>query len=336
MRNLASVQVINEIHPIPNADAIEVATVLGWHVVVKKDSFHRVGEKVVYCEIDSVMPENNPAFDFLKNEKGEMSRIRTVCMRGQISQGIVFPMSILPEGEYEVGQDVTDILGVKKYEPEIPPDLIGKKKNDFPSFVSKSDETRIQILQDVLNKYEGVLTYESEKIDGTSATIFLNNGEFGVCSRSNEWFDEPTNKFWRVAKAHDLERKLRSLNMDIVLQGELFGEGIQGNKYKMNDVDIFYFNIFDIKKHEYFDFEDFRRFIKELNLNTVPILATNVPLISNIDALVEKSIGKSVVNPKIQREGIVMRPMKEINDLQMGRVSFKAINPKFLLNNKDA
>lgn len=336
MRNLASIQTITAINPIANADAIEVADILGWHVVVKKNSFHRVGEKVVYCEIDSVMPENNPEFDFLKNEKGEMKRIKTVVMRGQVSQGIAFPLSILPAGTYDVGQDVTDIIGVKKYEAPIPAELEGKKKGDFPSFMPKSDETRIQILQDVLTAHKGVLTYESEKIDGTSATIYLNNNEFGVCSRGNDWFDTPDNQFWEVAKRYKLEEKLRSLNMDIALQGELHGFGIQGNKYKMNTREIAFFNVFDIKKYKFFDFNDFVSLIKDLGLKTVPILATDIPLIDDIDKLVKKSYGKSVLNPNVPREGIVIRPMQEINDTQIGRLSFKAINPKFLLKFEDA
>ena len=335
MRKLASVQIINEIHPIENADAIEVAKVLGWHVVVmKKDNF-RVGDKVVYVEIDSIMPSDDPRYDFLKNE-GTMKRIKTISLRGQISQGIAFPMDILPEGNYEVDQDVTDILRITKYEPKIPECLDGLKKGDHPSFVPKSDETRVQILQPLLDKYNGELTYWTEKIDGTSATLSLKDNEFGVSSRNNEWIEKEGNLFWKVARKQNVEEKLRSLNMDIVLQGELFGAGIQDNKYKMQTQNIMYFNAFDVKNYSYFSFNEFVLLMKDLKLSTVPILGTDIPLINDIDTLVEQSIGKSVLNPKVHREGIVIRPMKEIKDSQFGRVSLKVINPKFLLGFKDA
>lgn len=336
MRKLASIQTITNIHPIANADAIEVADILGWHVVIKKDDHFKIGDKVVYVEIDSLMPEDKPAFDFLKKENGKMSRIKTISLRGQTSQGIAFPMSILPEGNYEVGQDVTDIIGVVKYEPPIPACLEGKIKGAFPAYVPKSDETRVQVLQEVLDRYKGTPMYHSEKIDGTSVTYAYKDNEFDVCSRNNNWLESESNSMWKIARVQKLEEKLKSLNLDIALQGELHGEGIQGNKYKMHGQDVRYFNAFDIKTHTYFNFEDFLRLMKELNLLTVPILATNVPLINDIDALVEQSRGMSVLNANTHREGIVIRPMVELKDYTMGRVSFKAINPKFLLKYEDS
>ena len=336
MRKLASIQVIREIHPIEGADAIEVCKILGWSVVIKKEDRFKIGDKVVYVEIDSICPSDNPVFDFLKKDSGRMSRIRTISLRGQISQGIVFPISILPEGNYEVDQDVTDIIGIVKYEPPIPACLSGEMKGKFPSFMPKTDETRVQILQDVLNQYEGTLMYYSEKTDGSSSTIYLKDNEFGVCSRELEWRETENNSFWKVARKYSVEEKLRSLNMDISLQGELYGEGIQGNKYKVRGQEIAFFNVFDIKKYKFFDFDDFITLMKELKLPTVPILSINVPLIANIDELVEQSKGVSVLNNKTQREGIVIRPMKEIQDRKFGRVSFKAINPKFLLKYEDA
>lgn len=104
MRKLVSVQVIRELLPIEGADAIELAKVLGWSVVVKKGEF-RVGEKVVYAEVDSVFPEKEE-FEFLRPLN---FRIRTIKLRKQISQGICFPLSILPPGKYEEYQEVTDL-----------------------------------------------------------------------------------------------------------------------------------------------------------------------------------------------------------------------------------
>ena len=132
MRKLASIQTIQALEPIPEADVIERAKVLGWWVVVKKGDF-KVGDLVVYGEIDSLMPER-PEFEFLRKScyrnpfltsEGEVLqragfRIRTVQMRGQISQGICFPVealrTLLPS-TLEVGQDVTESLGIIKYDP---------------------------------------------------------------------------------------------------------------------------------------------------------------------------------------------------------------------------
>ena len=127
MRKLVSIQEIKDIKPIENADKIEVVKVLGWNVVVKKDEF-KIGDKIVYAEIDSLFPEKEE-FEFLRDRH---FRIRTIRLRGQVSQGICFPMDILPEGNYEIGDDVTKILGVTKYEPPIPACLSGQAKRNIP------------------------------------------------------------------------------------------------------------------------------------------------------------------------------------------------------------
>ena len=99
MRKLASIQKIMNLQPIAQADAIEKATVLGWQLVVKKEEF-KVGDLVVYCEIDSLMPHRTE-FEFLK-PRG--MRVRTIRLRGQISQGICFPLSILPT-DFDMKED---------------------------------------------------------------------------------------------------------------------------------------------------------------------------------------------------------------------------------------
>lgn len=209
MRKLASIQKIEKLQPIESADSIELATVLGWNVVVKKGEFN-VGDLVVYCEIDSVLPDK-PEFSFLR-DRG--MRIKTIKLKGQISQGICFPLSILLDA------DVTDILEIKKYEPLIPECVSGVMKSTFPSFIPKTDETRVQVLKKTLEQYAGSLCYVAEKIDGSSATYFIKNGEFGVCSRNME-LSESENSYWKIAEKFDIENKLRSLGLDIAIQGDL-------------------------------------------------------------------------------------------------------------------
>lgn len=334
MRKLASIQRIKSLEPIEGADAIEKATVLGWQLVVKKEEFN-VGDLAVYCEIDSILPDR-PEFAFLK-PRG--MRIRTIRLRGQVSQGICFPLSILPDHvEIQEDLDVTEILGIEKYEPPIPAYLSGKVKGKFPSFIPKTDETRVQILQKVLDKYQGVSCYVSEKLDGSSATYFIKDKEFGVCSRNMELFEDDENSFWKVARELNIEEKLRSLNKNIAIQGELIGEGIQDNKLRLRGQTVRIFNAFDIDKFEYDPYQEFLDLMYKLDLPIVPIMETDYKLENDIDAIVKKATVRSLICKDVWAEGIVIRPHLEKMDLLLsiesfntGRVSFKAINPEFLI-----
>jgi hypothetical protein len=367
MRNLATIQAISNLEPILGADAIEKATVLGWELVVKKGEF-KVGDLCVYCEIDSVLPER-VEFEFLRDRK---FRVKTIKLRGQISQGICFPVSILPQDtKIEIGKDVTEVLGIKKWEPyeeeqrmanqngksSYPhwmPKWLGKKlfrykwirdffkksqgNKTFPSLVPKTDETRVQVLQSLLDKYKGSVCYYTEKLDGSSITLYLINGKFGVCSRNMDLKKDKTNRFWKVVIDHDLERKVKELfkGQNIALQGELIGQGVQGNKYKLTGNDIYFFNLYDIKKHSFSSFIHLMGVCKLLKEKTVPALCMNYILPNSIPELVELSKGKSMLCD-IPREGIVIRPLSEITDhdfsrsLVHERVSFKSVNPEFLL-----
>jgi RNA ligase (TIGR02306 family) len=330
MRQLASIQLIKALEPIENADAIVRATVLGWQLVVKKGEFE-VGDLCIYCEIDCLMP-NRPEFEFLK-PRG--MRVRTIRLRGQISQGICLPLSFLPENaENTEGADVTDILEIVKYEPPIPASLAGVMKGNFPSFIPKTDETRVQVLENLLTRYKGEKCFVTEKLDGSSATYFIRDGQFGVCSRNLELLESDDNTYWKLSRALDIEKKLRSLNGNFAIQGELIGEGIQGNKYALKGQKLYFFNVFDIDAYAFLGFEDFRNTLEKLDLNIVPILENDYLLDNNIPKLVEKALGKSVLKTDVIREGIVIRPLVESNDA-IGRVSFKSINPEFLLKYND-
>ena len=326
MRKLSSIQKIKALLPIEGADAIETAQVLGWQLVVKKGEF-KVGDLCVYCEIDSIMPEK-PEFEFLKPRK---MRIKTVKLRGQVSQGICFQLSVLPQGtEIKENLDVTEILGVEKYEAPIPAQLEGKMKGGFPSFIPKTDETRVQNLQDFIDKYKGEKCYITEKLDGSSVTYYIKDGEFGVCSRNLELIEDEDNSLWKVARKLDIEKKMRSLNKNYAFQAEIVGESIQKNTLKLRGQTVFFFNVFDIDAYKYIDFNDFMSIMKLLDLKTVPIIDNNYILGNDINEIVEMSIGKSIINPKGWREGIVIRSHKE-QFINGERFSFKAVNPKFLL-----
>jgi RNA ligase (TIGR02306 family) len=348
-RKLASIQTVNAVEPIPNADAIEKVRVLGWWVVSKKGE-HRPGDKLVYCEIDSLLPER-PEFEFLRPSSFKPARtdpaggpdlpagfrIKTVKLRGQVSQGICFPLSILPEGApTEDGADVTDLLGVLKWEPPLPVGMGGKVKGQFPGFLPRTDETRVQVLEAALQRHRGKTFYVTEKLDGTSFTAFLRQGEFGICSR-NLWMDETdeSNVLARVARALKLEEKLRQarerLAHDLAIQAEMIGPGIQKNKYALAAVTLRVFNVLNVDAYRLLDHGAMLEALAQMQIEPVPQLGT-VVLNHTVDELVAFSEGTSVLNPQVQREGVVLRPLVEEHDEDVGgRLSFKAINPKFLL-----
>jgi RNA ligase (TIGR02306 family) len=343
VRKLASIQTVNAVEPIPNADAIEKVRVLGWWVVSKKGE-HRPGEKLVYCEIDSLLPER-PEFEFLRPSSFKPAhddlpagfRIKTVKLRGQVSQGICFPLSILPAGApTEEGADVTELLDVRKWEPPLPVGMGGRVKGSFPGFLPKTDETRVQVLEPVLQRHRGKTFYVTEKLDGTSFTALLREGTFGICSR-NLWMDESdeTNVLVRVARRLTLEERLREVRerrgLDVAVQAEVIGPGIQKNKYELKEVTLRVFSVLDIATYKLLDHPPSLEVVRELGLEPVPQLG-RVVLNHTVDELVAFAEGTSVLNPKAQREGVVLRPLAEEYDEDIGgRLSFKAINPKFLL-----
>jgi RNA ligase (TIGR02306 family) len=330
MRKLASIQRIKSLEPIAGADSIEMAIVLGWQLVVKKGEF-QVNDLCVYFEIDSILPDK-PEFEFLRPRS---FRIKTIKLRGQISQGICFPISILPkEILIEEGKDLTELLDVKQYEPPIPFYLAGKKKGPFPDFIPKTDEPRAQVITDILEQHSGEKCYITEKLDGSSITIFIKNGSFGVCSRNLELEEDSENSLWKLARELDIENKLKLLNGNFALQGEAVGMSIQKNTLNLKGHTIYFFNIYDIDKQSYLDFREFKETILRMGLDTVPIIREEYILDINMKSLVELSIGKSLINKEGWREGIVIRPIVE-KKLEGERFSFKVINPNFLLKYDD-
>lgn len=337
MRKLASVQEIKRLRPIANADRIEEALVEGWHVVVEKGMF-KEGARVVFCEIDSILPKDNPNFDFLKGKP-----IKTKKLKGVYSQGCVFPMDVLPDGTYEVGQDVTGLLGVRKYEPDIMNREIGIKVKTlpegytyFPSWIPKTDETRVQSLQNYLTRYRGVWCVATEKLDGSSLTAFLDDdGELHVCSRNKEITDK-NHWMYQTALAEGFKERLVHLGKGGVVQGEIIGEGIQGNKYKLKGREIY---IYNVRMGNEYPVEELyiRERLEEVGFKFVPLVSNGFRMYDDIDELVKFAEGKSDINPEIEREGIVIRPIGRIDvpdsdgNFVDGRFSYKVINPKFLL-----
>ena len=338
-RKLASIQRIDALDPIPNADKIEVASILGYKAVVKKGEFN-VGDKVVYCECDSILPFM-PWSEFLrdKNRPDKPIRIKTVKLRGQISQGVVFPLSILPAGEYQEGLDVTESLGVTKYEPYIPAQLAGVMKGNFPSFIPKTDCERIQSYPRLFDELDKVMLYVSEKADGSSFTCYFKDAQFGVCSRNLELAPDEgrNNMFWKMAYQYDLEAKLTKFGRNIAIQGEVVGEGIQKNRMGLTGNKLLVFDIYDIDAGKYLDYSQFVDVVNEVGLERVKCFTDGFVLLKNehnMDYLINMTKG-NYEGTNQQREGLVYRPVfeKESHALH-GRSIFKVINPNYLLESE--
>lgn len=326
MRKLATIRRIDELRPIAGADRIEVAVVGGWQCVVKKGEF-AVGNLAVYCEIDSFLPVR-PEFEFLrkssyrKMDDIEGFRLRTVKLRGQISQGLLLPTSVL-ETVGEVGTEVTEELGITKYEPPTPACLTGKVVGPFPSAIEKTEEERIQNLADEYPSYFGKSFFVSEKLDGTSFTAFLDD-EFGVCGRNWQYARDDSNSYWQIADRLDLQTKLKGCNRRLAIQGELIGPGIQKNRYRLKQQELYVFNVFDIDRYAYLDKAEANDLCQELDLNSVPFIGQmEVP--STIEEILKLAEGESVLNPDAEREGLVW-----VYGSGNGRISFKTISNKFL------
>ena len=344
-RKLATFRKIKEILPIEGADNICIAKIDGWQCVVKRGE-HIAGNFVIYCEVDSFLPIR-PEFEFLRKscykkmqDGTEGFRIRTIKLKNALSQGIAFPTSLYSMfsktheelGDEIIGMDISDELGIVKYEPPIPAELSGVVKGIFPSFIPKTDEERVQNLPWIFEQSNGKIFYVTEKLDGTSFTAFLNDGVFGVCGRNYEYEESITNTYWRVARELKIEEKLKKLNKNIAIQGELIGEGIQGNPYKIKGHTIKFFSAYDILERKYFNSNELITLLRELELDMVPVVALEFFLEDTMEWLLKYANGQSALNPNQLREGLVFRSI--INDIPTGHLSFKVISNEYILRNE--
>ena len=331
-RKLATIRRIAEIKDIDGADAIEAVRVDGWWVVAKKGEFP-VDSLAVYMEADSFVPTEIAPFltkaghepKEFEGVKGE--RLRTVKLRGQLSQGLLLPISILPTTTIiEVGNDVTEILGILKWERPTSLQLAGLAKGNFPSFLRKTDQERVQNIGIQLQYYVNQTFEVTIKLDGSSCTIFSNGEEDGVCSRNLELKRDENNAFWKIALEYDIHKKIRAYGKNLAVQGELIAPNIQGNYEKVSRPEFYVFDIFDIDKQEYMLPDERQEFCKILNIPHVPTIDKAFPMVDNVDALLDMAEGTGM-NKGVKREGLVFKHNNS-------EFSFKAISNSYLLKEK--
>lgn len=256
---LATFETITEILPIEGADRIELARIQGWQSVIRKNDY-KVGDKVIFVPIDTVLTPaewNKHLWD--KNDPTKPIRVKTVRLRGVVSQGLIFPSSLVSANEILDHMDDPDedvsiagLLGITKYEKPIPAHLAGQVAGDFPTkFLSKTDEDNLKSNIEVLEELRGCSCVVSTvKLDGTSATyIKESDGTFRVCSRNLELKDTESNVHWQMARKYNLREKMIC---GTAIQGEICGPGIQGNPMGLNEVKLFVFNYKDLDTGKYY------------------------------------------------------------------------------------
>jgi hypothetical protein len=304
------------------------------------------------------LPEREE-FEFLRS-KG--FRIKTQKMAGVLSQGIAFPLAILPQkkkGKYEVDEDVTEILGITQFNKDLDEPVQKKSKNkfvsylmrykiirrlflkqkrkyNFPSFLSKTDQTRIQNIPHILKDKE-TRFLAIEKLDGTSFTAYLRKEnkslfkkqsyEFGVCSR-NLQLPEDDSVYWKVAKSYQVKAVLEHIigdNEFVAIQGEILAPKVQGNKYKVTEPDLYVFDL--IFSNAIMDYEGSKELLKSLGMQWCPLVQADYTLPNTVEEMLTFATGKSKLY-NTAREGLVIRDA-------YNKISFKAVSPDFLIKNNE-
>jgi len=364
MRSLARKVIIDDIQPIPDADRIEVARVGGWNVVVQKGQFIK-GNVALYIEVDAYLNAFDKRYEFLQSSYkilrvagqvyDEGYRLRTVKMRGQLSQGLLLPVDKFYEIRgMAIGDDCTQALAIRHYD-EVLADALshsgntktGLPKGSFPSFVPKTDEERCQNLTDeeIIRNLDTPLE-ESLKVDGTSATFFycraanpfddiMKEDRRGVCSRNLELKDSPC-VYWDIEHKFNILDRMESYcengcKSSIAIQGEISGPGIQGNPDNAREVTFQVFRIWDIEAARWLYWNERFAVCRELGLMHVPVTApvTLRSIAKSDDPVVIREAvlkyAEGVTPNGNPREGLVFKSLD-------GRFSFKAVSNRYLLN----
>lgn len=338
-RKLASVQRVLAVEAIPNANAIERVRINGWQCVTKKEEF-LPGDLGVFFEIDAIPPDDD-RFRFLWSPKGESVirpekfRIRTLRLRGALSQGLFLPLSAFPEVDNAAeGDDLTETLGVGKYEPPMPTNM-GSWRGPFPPMVPKTDEMRVQSVPQVLDELMGKPYVITLKYDGTSATFVIDprTDEFHVSSR-NQSLKDGDNPYWNMARKYEIEAVLRR-NPNLAIQGEIVGPGVQKNLLGLPEVSLFAFNVYDIAIGEHLAHDAAQEFFHANAIRSVEVVEIGEWFAHTQETLLALAEGKYPGTTN-EREGLVIRPLHETFSTTLGgRLSFKVINNRYLLAERD-
>lgn len=305
-KQLASIEIIENIKKHPDADSLWILTVQDWEIILNcADPESLLGKKIIYVQVESIMP---PIFDkevfwkYLKNTYlGK--KVTTAKLRGVYSQGLVIEFDSVKEyfpdvkfDEMEVGTDVTNILGITKYysleDPENPkPELVKEivkrfgiqpnARKPFPEFLLKTDQPNLRSCAKKIKKtLDDDRTFTATyKYDGQSVQWFRKGDHIGVCSRNYEIlleYEKPEDKrdqfnqnFREMEIKYNIFDKLALLDRNLSIQIEMYGPKINGNRHKMKNVDIVVFDIFDIDTRKYLSYKEMKKIADTLGLPVV-------------------------------------------------------------------
>jgi RNA ligase (TIGR02306 family) len=333
---VATIEYIKDIQPHPNADKMDIAIVKGWKVCIKKNEY-KIGDLCIYVNTDTELKECSQ-YEFLRNKN---FRIKPIKLRGQLSEGIIFPISLLKEFGHDVivlnenveGTDVSEFIGAKHYEKPIPTNLAGKIIGHLPSFIKKTDEENLENVIGVLNELKNKPYYITVKVDGSSGTFYINNGKYGVCSRNLELLEEEKNGFFRVSKKYDIENKLKAYFKDknVAIQGEVYGPGIQNNLLDVREISFCVFNLWDIDNRKYFDYVDIKNFCVSTQIPMVDVIKEGDSFDLSFEELQSISNKLKYASGNVA-EGIVVRPKTMFHSNEMkSHCSFKVKNEEYKL-----
>lgn len=348
MRKLASVQRIWKIEPIEGADRIELAHVLGWQCVVNKGQF-KEGDLAVYFEIDSFLPIR-PEFEFLRASSykktdimGEGFKVRTQKFRGQVSQGLLLPVSSFPEIPEDAapGRDVSGLIGVRKWEIEEKATTGGTVIGTLPPDVPHTDETRVQAEPELINDFAGLEYYITTKMDGSSHSVSLDDEGFHVTGHNYEYRDDGKSAFYElIVKKQGIEERMRRYReangiRTLTIQGELCAPGIQQNRLKLAKPEWYVFTVrIDGKR---VGLKKMQEACRAMGLSMVPLEEAGMDLPSKyptVESLLERADGEYPRGGK--KEGIVIRPTEPVYCERIGAaLSMKVVSNKYLLKNQE-
>ena len=346
MRHLASIQRVWEISPIEGADRLELAKVLGWQCVVNKGQFSP-GDLGVYFEIDSFLPVRQE-FEFMRASSykktdimGEGFKLRTMRFRGALSQGLLLPISTFKElpADIELGADVTEVLGIKKWEIEERVTTGGNIIGTLPYDVPHTDETRIQEMPELLQAFANKEYYISTKMDGSSHSLSYDADGFHVCGHNYEYKDDGSSSFYKFIKERGYDKRLVEFAQNhnfatFTVQGEFCAPGIQKNPLRLKSPEWYVFTIRVNGRR--IGMEAMTAIAFAMGMKTVPIEETGFDLPSEyptVDSLLERADGNYSTGGR--KEGIVIRTVEpEYCELIGGPLSMKVVSNKYLLKNE--
>lgn len=356
MAKTASIKRVDAIIAMENSDNLELVIIGGWQSIALKNQFQE-GELVVYVENDLLLPIREE-YEFLRKSSyrkmwdgTEGFRLKTIRLRGELSQGLVLKLDVAvaatpqQHGEmefWEEGDDVTELLGIVPWETPPPGVYQGQGKGalpqnalgPFPDWLPKTDEERIQNCWNILPK--NIEYVETEKLHGTSATYFLKDGVFGICSRNLNLKPEEGGLYTEMSNELGIEEKLRDYvdnsKYGFAIQGEIIGEGINKNYNHIERRQFFVFNVFDEQENGYLSHEDAKAVTEgDLYLTYVPVINEHYKLPATCAQALLDVEGPSTVGKQPIREGSVIR-----HSLPYGRrISAKLVSNLYLLKEKD-